>query len=634
MSKGQSITLQADRSTCDDSKTCPDHLPYFTPAGCVFKCPEGVFVNGTTCVKDCGDDYILNKACVNSCPENYTLVEEQIDSRFKTLRFCRSQCELNTFAYNSTCLKACPSSSKYAEDGLCILKCSAMKPLHQNIIIDNRLVAIECLYACNKTSRYPFQYLNECVTKCNDSQVVSAGNCLQSCPNDAHILVNLKTCQQLGTCPSGWPDQSYCSNKCPQSSYIYNNRCVDKCPETARLSFKGQCVNRCPDQQYICYKHNDIRGLSEAIECCKECPYPLRSNNYTSECVAVCPDELKHFNRICLMNCPHETFIRRVKDSDELQCVSNCKQYIINDQCVDFCPEDVKYINGSHCVTECPESHSYTAENPPRCFKVCPEYLKTNSVTKECIERCPKDTFTYKKSCLSDCPTNTFKEKRHMECVESCNNFDFNGTCVDSCRKYSINRSCVDECPAYFKAAYGGVCLQECPNNTCVSSDGFNCTENCVRSMKDSKLLNKCPESAPYTRMYMSEINCVPICQTYEVLKDLACINVTECDRAVLSHGKCSNECPHGYLYIPNEDSKFVKPANGYHYTYEDADDEPCKSRFLVYLNLVCAWGTLLLVIYAYVHFLFGKAFSLHTCEQRIQEHKNEVVLFSIIALF
>ncbi|XP_053380031.1 proprotein convertase subtilisin/kexin type 5-like [Mercenaria mercenaria] len=590
MKRSQLQNKRVQCNQCQDGQKCPDHLPYCTPVGCVLQCPDGAFTNGSNCVQDCADQYIFNSTCVPNCPASSGLIEEQINFKFKKLRFCRSQCGEHTFAYNNTCIRSCPHDSKFVENGQCASNCSSLKTLHRNISDDNRLVGIECRETCNKSSKNPFQSTNECVSKCNEGQFVVDGKCLKECPTDKHVLISLEVCIQMGKCLRVWPEQKYCSERCPDSYFIYNTSCVHRCPETSMYALDGHCVKNCPmDKRYTCYKPESLYLTEESVKgCCEECPHPLVANNFT--CVDVCPLGMKEFERTCLWVCPNDTHVEYVTEIGSFRCVTGCKKYIMNNLCTDSCPNDAKYIYESHCAAECPNSYPYRVENSFTCLKECPKNFKKNILTNECVEICPAETSVHEMTCVSECPKG-FKQinsrTSEVNCVKSCDKYELNGTCVDSCQSYSVNKTCVEKCPRNYSFRYRESCFAICPANTCLMDDGFNCTDDCMNDIGNNKLVYTCPKSTPYIQKYMSERRCVSACERNEVLNDFTCINVTDCKRAVLSHGKCEHECPEGYLYMPKNRKEYALSVGDYQYKVEDAQENPCVTATEAYLSVV-----------------------------------------------
>ncbi|XP_060553425.1 proprotein convertase subtilisin/kexin type 5-like [Ruditapes philippinarum] len=618
-------SVHVDSYKCDEGEKCPENLPYCTPVGCVYRCPDHVFINGTSCVRDCGDQYVYNRTCVPSCPKEASLVEEKIDfinSKFKKFKFCRIQCLNNTFTYNNTCIIACPKAFKYVEDRKCVSNCT-LNTFHQKIYdVNGILVGIQCNKSCYNFSSNPFQLSNECVSKCKEDQVVFGGVCLEQCPKEKQLVLNLDMCIKMGKCLRNWPEQKYCSEGCPKNYFVHNSSCLSRCPDTAKYSQDGQCVTTCPEHKMFKYLNNSL----DVTQCFEACPYPLFAYNYT--CTHDCPTGFKSLKRMCIPECPRGTFVE-ISFTNDQECVSECsKKYISGNVCVDSCPNDSKYIADSHCLSECPKSHPYTHRNSKKCLISCPDDIKTYISKQECVTTCPKGTNLYEKSCLDECPKNTLKKmgvnSGEAICVDVCDKFKNNGTCVDSCPEFSLNDTCVDKCPSAHMIVYGTSCYTACPDRTCLMDNRLNCSDSCILDTDSGQLVYKCPKSAPYFRTNNSENHCVSSCEENEVLEDTKCINVTDCKRPVLSDGKCADQCPEGFLYLPSGTEDATISIYGYEYTLDSIKNNPCIGKTNAYTTVIML-GLFTAVYYIFAAiFLFSSQVKETQCWSEYNKDQNE----------
>ncbi|XP_060557207.1 uncharacterized protein LOC132717689 isoform X3 [Ruditapes philippinarum] len=57
-------------SNCSVDESCPPDKPFCSEVGCVYECPEPLYINGTKCVYDCGEMFVDdNRNCISACPE-------------------------------------------------------------------------------------------------------------------------------------------------------------------------------------------------------------------------------------------------------------------------------------------------------------------------------------------------------------------------------------------------------------------------------------------------------------------------------------------------------------------------------------------------------------------------------------
>jgi hypothetical protein len=226
------------------------------------------------------------------------------------------------------------------------------------------------------------------------------------------------------------------------------------------------------------------------------------------------------------------------------------------------------------------------------CTDKCP--FKTDVTTLECVTYCDKGAVTFNDKCLEKCPKNTYissKTTNEKICVEFCPTFAYKGKCVDACPNFFINKTCVDSCPSFYKTLYKNSCEVSCPVNTCLT-------------VETSKLAYACPKHFPYKRKNSSGSFCITHCENHEVLDEDRCINISECNKPVLSQRQCSDECPLGFLYmrhdytINKQDAKFE--GNIYKYTDDYFRDDPCKLVQYVYLDVI---------VYGFLSLLYGLFF-------------------------
>ena len=561
---------------CSDGSECPSHLPYCTPAGCSFTCPDNTRINGTNCVLDCGNFYIFNKECVMKCPKTHAFVRRNItvrQSAFVRLQFCLEKCPEQTFNFDQQCLDACPSSDDYVYNNTCVKECPKSHMFHSNITRDGIVIGFECLSECSGSN--PVRYRNICLTSCTPPLYVYQHKCVDKCPDNATKVFQSN---YFGS------RANFCDDACPHGLYSINHTCVGACPSNYSVFNNSVCVNVCPEESPYSYFNTIFHSKNSCVAdchpnyihknmCVSQCPKDTVLVNNTS-CENSCPstapvicDErterycrndvwllaayppVKYMQK-CMPSCPENTYI------DNNYCVSNCvgNKKLFEKTCVKICPADYPYelnvtINQAYpymhtrilkCVESCPKR---TFLSDKMCVQECPDgqYLFENNNT--CINECPLQSYLKKgKSCLDRCPEQLFNQSGN--CVDDCpSKLAFNKTCVTECPTTSLliqeaNRwprilthTCVGQCSEH-RFEYNGTCVQQCdqmigPNNTCVS---------------------ECPKSHPYKKS-QGEKTCVSKCGNNQLVLDGTCINRYNCERKFQFNNHCLTECPTSHPY-------------------------------------------------------------------------------------
>ena len=319
--------------TCVDN--CNDNQLYYDDTYVCYTCDE----------KDEAFPYKQGDQCVDKCSEGFSTNEE----RFKCI-YCK---EFNMFYYNDKCYSECsfgylydndnicytckdkfPSTTPYIQDNECVDKCSrgyeineeyklctSCKSLHQ--FLNHKF---KCADTCEEYSLYD-EY-NVCYF-CNETSLTyyQDGSCVERCSLGHEVNTELSTCINC---------------KRNDLYYVYSqHKCLNEtsCEEH---SLKDE-------DNFICYLCKDM--------------YPSKPWIFNNDCVEVCPESTEQINennycRYCLLE---------NKYVEDKKCVDTCSEYkIINEtdhrclRCIDSPEFGGIYfdIEENKCVMKCKEGHT------------------------------------------------------------------------------------------------------------------------------------------------------------------------------------------------------------------------------------------------------------------------------------
>lgn len=235
--------------------------------------------------------------------------------------------------------------------------------------------------------------------------------------------------------------RNYCQ-KC-SNGYFDGNKCIlGTCPPTLYYNTETtDCLKSC---QSLYYKNEETK------KCVKTCP----KYYYDSSCVNICPTNAPYrYNNKCYSDCANtrkdkEIVNKTYTNKKDNECVEKCPKYYdtLNNICVDECPASTPYRYDNRCYSYCGLTKfdaeignkiTYKIGNECVAEKECPNYY--NTITGECVDKCPVNAYSYGNKCYSDCydtPIKTYKN---------------GNTCVDLCpsdKTYIYKNECVDKCPA------------------------------------------------------------------------------------------------------------------------------------------------------------------------------------------
>ena len=579
-------------ATCSDGSECPSHLPYCTPAGCSFTCPDNTWINGTNCVLDCGNYYIFNKECVMKCPKTHAFVRRHItvrQSAFIALQFCMEKCPDKTFNFDQQCLDACPSSDIYAYNNTCVKYCPTSDMFYRNNTKDGIVVALECISECRGT--HPVRYGQTCLTSCIPPLYVYQNECIEECPDNANKIFQSYYFGYRA---------NFCDSVCPYGKYSINRTCVDACPSNYSVFNSSVCVDVCPEGSPYIFSNTEFQGTSRNT-CVADChPYLIHKNQCVSHCPeatvlvnnAACEDECPSsapnicnekkvvhcrnssssynlYMQKCMLTCPEFTFI------DNNYCVSNCEgnAKLFNSTCVKSCPIDYPY-----------QFHDYLYTYPIlKCVRTCPKH--TYLMDNICVQECTNGQYLLERNstCINDCPLRSYV-RLGKNCLDRCPEQWFNqsGNCVDDClSELAFNNTCVTECPSTYSLlqqtdlwpnSRTHICVMQC------SEHSFKYNAKCVKQCElmigpNNTCVSQCPESYPY-RKGQSERKCVSKCENNKVVLNGTCIPFSDCKLEVIFNGTCLYQCPPGYYWANSKIPALVS-------------DEVCFRKYTMWIRLI-----------------------------------------------
>lgn len=460
-----------------DGSECTDDQPFCTPFGCMYDCPEPFYINGTSCVTDCGDMLIHKdtRTCENSCPvgtfrNNITgnvCVSSCPNGLYKHETECVPNCG-EQFVCNRDCVKQCPT-------GQFIVK--ALKLIHGEPYLEQK-----CTHTCSGSAG-EFVFNNTCVHICptiarylDYTYFISNVPCLNKCPDSKSFKRNVtlasitySKCEESCTGINMYEENGYCVDQCSPGKVLLDNACMNNCPESHPvLSERGLCYRSCEN-----YTEDSVTALN--CSCPIEKPF-----FYQQHCLAMCPD-----------------YASMISDRSGVKlCSESCTkgQYSLNKTCVEVCPK-IQFRFNSTCVTECPgdmpfsckaekgsynctQSNGYTTDVTSLCVKDCPEGMFKNDYT--CTIKCPNYMDKISGRCQEKCPT----ERPFSVNLTSGADCDWSGCgsvqietqmCIEYCPadKFAFGKDCLDYCPENFKA-FNKTCLRNCPNHSLSTEKNFN----------------------------------------------------------------------------------------------------------------------------------------------------------------
>ena len=582
----------------NDLKTCNKCISPFILYNeeCLKECPIGYYSNGYECssCKDncdsCDDNivcnkcsegyYLFNNNCLKSCPDYTYMSFENVSS----CKYCTDsekclECNLEN---PNECYKC---SSGILNNGICSDSCppkTFLKEVNPDIVSSNNCEPCKnnCEICTNK----------ENCNKCSPNYILFENNCLSEC-NKGYVLIE-NQCVKCGegclTCSSDNVDN--CLSCYDKSSFLYNNRCYNECPESSYAVF-DEIQNKCYDCNPKCLI------CSESADICSKCKEgfsiiekKIDGNLPKTTCTDKCQENQVLIKGVCT-DCKVENC--SLCNSENAQICDLCKNdfYLFENKCLDKCPDyyypDIQSNSCKKCNSACKvctdESNNceecangfYFLSESKLCDKcnyprILIDNLCYNCQAENCekcsdndynvCSVCSKSFVLVNGKCQNNCPEGTYKNKTKdnencLNCSDNCMSCENTEKCLKCySQHFLLDNICVEKCPK----GYG--ILEENNSKKCVKCQDINCNicqgslPNLCIDCNSEYLINKissneaiclssCEKGKFYNESNFNCENCINNC--------LECSNSDTCDKCELEYyllnNTCVNTCPEGY---------------------------------------------------------------------------------------
>ncbi|EAS00213.3 transmembrane protein, putative (macronuclear) [Tetrahymena thermophila SB210] len=342
-------------STClncsDTTKTgctkCYSPL-YLLNGSCDF-CPNGMY--GT--VQPSGDRVCQScntkcQACFGPAIDNCTSCPAK--QYLTASNSCVTDCPRNTYAYNNKCIQTCPIGL-YGQD-------------YPKSICTN----------CDNSCAVCFNQGNNNCNSCKPSFFLYGTSCLSTCvdgtwPNPVSSTVLEPVCSPCdSSCQTCVGPQTTDCTSCRTGRYLFNNQCVQKCPDSLfgqQKNSLNKCVPSCDSDQFQNVVSNTCQICSSE---CNGCVGP------TFKFCLTCATGFIRFQDMCVSSCPDGFWM-----NNQTKTCDPC-----SDQCIK-CQQDQ-----THVCLKCQIGY-FLYEGA--CISKCPDLLQPN-IEKQICEACPNKTYT------------------------------------------------------------------------------------------------------------------------------------------------------------------------------------------------------------------------------------------------
>lgn len=405
----------------------------------------------------------------------------------------------------------------------CVADCPVTAPIKSGIVWSFQS-PYKCTESCDKGR---FLYKNRCVYSCeNPHHFIFNNSCVEKCPQDAQLISKHRNYHNV---------KEYCVSQCKETEFLFNFTCVEKCPD-GYYSNRQRCVLSCPTNNP--YKYG------------QRCVHSCQSLRVGMNCYDHCPHRTYQYNKTCVQNCP---LIKPFNYNDK--CVDVCPFFLIKKTCYEHCPSGLMGYNRK-CLLLCPDKAKYRYKW--RCFNKCPNNTIFISMTSTCSDSCPHGKLKYQQNCYDQCPMQApynFKG----ECVVSCDGYLYGLECYKQCppRLFVYKEKCIPKCPEKASFVLSRNCVASCPfvhddHHTCMRE----CPENTYPDGKRCK--NGCPPSLPF-KDYIYKSKCIEKCEGNELAtENNRCILSSECS-GFIYYSWCFQKCPSNIYLLRSGDKKYCK---------------------------------------------------------------------------
>ncbi|EAR89540.2 EGF-like domain protein (macronuclear) [Tetrahymena thermophila SB210] len=519
-------------------------------------------VNNLAVCTSCQNPYSLYQSkCQNPCPNKYYSDQNQI------CQPCSTNCL--TCRNNSNYCTACPDNTfTLSQDNKCVCLNSVYDSLNntcvqctfKQIFDQTNNKCVDCSPSC--LTCQDLNHLNIC-TSCPAGKILYNQTCIDKCPDQTYLSnnkclpcsLNCKTCEVQDTqCTSCNSPLQVIGKSCQCSQGNYNpnsNTCIVCSQSQVYDSVHYQCVNCNP----TCLTCQDKDNTNK----CTSCKNPLVLSN--GSCVAQCPDhQYTDPNQVC-QNCDPNCLSCQTSSTNCQSCNPTFTLQI--NKCV--CLNSVYDPQTKTCKT-CASNQIYDPSNQScvNCNPSCLTCQGLGSQLNTCLS-CQTPLILYNSQCLSSCPSQMYYDsvsKTCQQCNPSCLQCQGTSTACTSCIPPLVAQggTCVCGNGLYMK---DGKCYDSCPPGTFRNNDKMTCDTcdisclNCRSSGSGS-----CINCAPGYQLNQSGL-CILICPASQYadsgnIKCIPCppfcaactnpLNCTSCLPPMLFfNSQCIPSCPPGF---------------------------------------------------------------------------------------
>lgn len=481
-----------------DCKSCPTGCIDCNDQYTCNRCDEEYYFKNGACVQDCGIGYRANSN--GNCEPCSVTGCASCQNEKTTCDYCID----GDFLFNNVCYeKKCPpgsylpsSSSKICEP--CQSKCQKCSSAN----------------TCDECS-YPYVLQGSvCQSECEPHFYSDSKRICRSCDN--------KNCLKC-------PRDPYKCTECPEPLLLYNDDCIEKCPDGTFAN--GKECDKCGSNCKTC------EGKKTQ---CTSCPEGLLFDAEKEEkCVSECDDGKVRKDGECVA-CKDKRC--KVCKTDNLECCTT--------------PFYPYVIDGCEVKEECPTGKFDNGDICDNCMTGCDKCNNANTCTE-----CSQGYYLLDGKCVKECGDGFIEyEKKCIACAVGCKkcqpgNSFYCTACPDD--KFLYNGYCLDTCPNKYWGNNDREC-KPCDDPFCstCSNEGKTCDRcQCSYVLLDDKCQPApCPEQT---------VNINGVCHKCQVSNCKYCdTSVSKCDTCLDDYAwvndiKCSKECPSGtyktsYYDYPN----------------------------------------------------------------------------------
>ncbi|KAL4470308.1 hypothetical protein ABPG74_011919 [Tetrahymena malaccensis] len=514
--------------------------------------------NLSICTSCSAPQSLYLQKCQNPCPVGYYSDQNQI------CQLCSTNCK--TCKNNSSTCTSCPDTTFTLSNDKCVCQNSVYDSINntcvqctiKQIFDQKNNKCVDCNQSC--LTCQDIDHLNIC-TSCPVGKILYNQTCIDKCPDQTYLSnnkclpcnLNCKTCDVQDTqCTSCNSPLTVIGTSCQCAQGNYNpnsNTCIVCLPNQVYDSVNYQCVS-CNSSCQTCQDKDNINK-------CTSCKAPLVLSN--GSCIGQCPDhQYSDSNQVC-QNCDPNCSTCQTQSTNCLSC--NLTFTLQNNKCV--CLKSVYDAQSKTCKA-CNSNQIYDSSNQicVNCDSNCLTCQGLGSQLSSCTS-CSPPLILYNQKCVSSCPPQMFYDsvsKTCQQCNPSCLQCQGTSTACTSCNPPLVaqNGTCVCGNGQYMR---NGICYDSCPPGTFRNNDKMTCDTcdvsclNC-RSSGSGSCIN-CAAGYQLNALGLCILVC-PINQYADLSKCLPCppicasctnpLSCTSCTPPLLFfNSQCIPSCPPGF---------------------------------------------------------------------------------------